>query len=68
MFSRCVLFCFMVGHGICSQNELEKGITNYNQRLEGSVKSSAKPEPITKAINNFHERIKTVPLVGWILI
>jgi len=53
MFPRCVLFCFIVVHGICSQNDLEKGITYYNQRLEGSVKSSAKPEPITNAINNF---------------
>ena len=58
MFPRCVLFCFMVVHGICSQNELEKGITNYNQRLEGSVKSSAKPGPITKAINNFQYALK----------
>jgi len=58
MFSRCVLFCFMVVHGICSQNELEKGITYYNQRLEGSVKSSAKPEPITNAINNFRYALK----------
>ena len=48
----------MVVHGICSQNELEKGITNYNQRLEGSVKSSAKPGPITKAINNFQYALK----------
>ena len=58
MFPRCVLFCFMVVHGICSQNELEKGITYYNQRLEGSVKSSAKPEPITNAINNFQYALK----------
>jgi len=58
MFPRCVLFCFIVVHGICSQNELEKGITYYNQRLEGSVKSSAKPEPITSAINNFQYALK----------
>ena len=58
MFPRCVLFSFMVVHGICSQNELEKGITYYNQRLEGSVKSSAKPEPITNAINNFQHALK----------
>jgi len=58
MFPKCVLFCFMVVHGICSQNELEKGITYYNQRLEGSVKSSAKPEPITSAINNFQYALK----------
>ena len=58
MFPRCVLFCFIVVHGICSQNELEKGITYYNQRLEGSVKSSAKPEPITNAINNFQYALK----------
>ena len=58
MFPRCVLFSFMVVHGICSQNELEKGITYYNQRLEGSVKSSAKPEPITNAINNFQYALK----------
>ena len=53
MFSRCVLFCFMVAHGICSQNELEKGIALYNQRLEGSVKSSARSESITNAISHF---------------
>ena len=58
MFLRCVLFCFMVVHGICSQNDLEKGIAFYNQRLEGSVKSSAKPEPITSAINNFQYALK----------
>ena len=58
MFPRCVLFCFIVVHGICSQNDLEKGITYYNQRLEGSVKSSAKPEPITNAINNFQYALK----------
>ena len=58
MFSRCVLFCFMVAYGICSQNELEKGITLYNQRLEGSVKSSAKPEPITNAISHFQYALK----------
>ena len=58
MFPRCVLFSFMVVHGICSQNELEKGITYFNQRLEGSVKSSAKPEPITNAINNFQHALK----------
>ena len=58
MFPRCVLYCFIVVHGICSQNELEKGITYYNQRLEGSVKSSAKPEPITNAINNFQYALK----------
>ena len=59
MFSRCVLFCFMVAYGICSQNELEKGITLYNQRLEGSVKSSAKPEPITNAIKHFQYALKS---------
>jgi len=58
MFSRCVLFCFMVAHGICSQNELEKGIALYNQRLEGSVKSSARPEPITNAISHFQYALK----------
>ena len=59
MFSRCVLFCFMVAHGICSQNELEKGIALYNQRLEGSVKSSARPEPITNAISHFQYALKS---------
>ena len=58
MFSRCVLFFFMVAHGICSQNELEKGIALYNQRLEGSVKSSARPEPITNAISHFQYALK----------
>ena len=58
MFSRCVLFCFMVAHGICSQNEFEKGIALYNQRLEGSVKSSARPEPITNAISHFQYALK----------
>ena len=58
MFSRCVLFCFMVAHGICSQNELEKGIALFNQRLEGSVKSSARPEPITNAISHFQYGLK----------
>ena len=58
MFSRCVLFYFMVAYGICSQNELEKGIALYNQRLEGSVKSSARPEPITNAINHFQDALK----------
>ncbi len=58
MFSRCVLFCFMVAYGICSQNELEKGIALYNQRLEGSVKSSARPEPITNAISHFQYALK----------
>ena len=53
MFSRCVLFCFMVAHGICNHNELEKGIALYDQRLKGSVKSSARPEPITNAISHF---------------
>ena len=48
----------MVAHGICSQNELEKGIALYNQRLEGSVKSSARPEPITNAISHFQYAIK----------
>jgi len=48
----------MVAHGICSQNELENGIALYNQRLEGSVKSSARPEPITNAINHFQYALK----------
>jgi len=58
MFPRRVLFCFMVAYGICSQNDLEKGIAFYNQRLESSFKSSAKPEPITSAINNFQYALK----------
>ena len=58
MFSRCVLFCFMVAYGICSQPELEKGIALYNQRFEGSIKNSAKPEPITNAINHFQDALK----------
>ena len=58
MFSRCVLFCFMVAHGICNHNELEKGIALYDQRLEGSVKSSARPEPITNAISHFQYALK----------
>jgi len=58
MFSKCVLLCFMVAYGICSQNELEKGIALFNQRLEGSVKSSAKPEPITNAISHFQYALK----------
>ena len=58
MFSRCVLFCFMVAHGICNHNELEKGISLYDQRLEGSVKSSARPEPITNAISHFQYALK----------
>ena len=58
MFSRCVLFCFMVAYGICSQNELEKGIASFNQRFEGSIKNSAKPEPITNAINHFQDALK----------
>ena len=58
MFSRCVLFCFMVSHGICNHNELEKGIALYDQRLEGSVKSSARPEPITNAISHFQYALK----------
>ena len=48
----------MVAHVICSQNELEKGIALFNQRLEGSVKSSAKPEPITNAISHFQYALK----------
>ena len=58
MFPRCVLFCFMVAHGICNQNELEKGIASFNQRFEGSIKNSAKPEPITNAINHFQDALK----------
>ena len=58
MFSRCVLFYFMVAYGISSQNELEKGIALYNQRFEGSIKNSAKPEPITNAINHFQDALK----------
>ena len=58
MFSRCVLFCFMVAHGICNHNELEKGIALYDQRLKGSVKSSARPEPITNAISHFQYALK----------
>ena len=58
MFSRCILFCFMVAHVMCNQNELEKGIAFYNQRLEGSVKSSVKPETITNAIKNFQYALK----------
>ena len=58
MFSRCVLFYFMVAYGICSQNELEKGIASFNQRFEGSIKNSAKPEPITNAINHFQDALK----------
>ena len=52
------MLCFMVAYGICSQNELEKGIALFNQRLEGSVKSSAKPEPITNAISHFQYALK----------
>ena len=48
----------MVAHVICGQNELEKGIALFNQRLEGSVKSSAKPEPITNAISHFRYALK----------
>jgi len=48
----------MVAYGICSQNELEKGIASFNQRFEGSIKNSAKPEPITNAINHFQDALK----------
>jgi TPR repeat protein len=48
----------MVAHGICNHNELEKGIALYDQRLEGSVKSSARPEPITNAISHFQYALK----------
>ncbi|MEE3135622.1 MAG: hypothetical protein VX261_02610, partial [Candidatus Neomarinimicrobiota bacterium] len=48
----------MVAYGICSQNELEKGIASFNQRFEGSIKNSAKPEPITNAINHFQDVLK----------
>jgi tetratricopeptide (TPR) repeat protein len=48
----------MVAYGICSQNELEKGIASFNQRFEGSIKNSAKPEPITNAINHFLDALK----------
>ena len=58
MISKCVLFCFMVAFGICSQKELEKGIASFNQRFEGSIKSLAKPEPITTAINHFQDALK----------
>ena len=57
MIPRCVLFCFMVAYGICSQNALEKGIASFNQRFEGSVKNSANPEPITNAINHFQDAL-----------
>ncbi|GIS73563.1 MAG: hypothetical protein CM1200mP10_31400 [Candidatus Neomarinimicrobiota bacterium] len=58
MFSRCVLFCFRVCPRICSQNELEKGIALYNQRLEGSVKSSLDLNPFTNAISHFQYALK----------
>ena len=52
MFSRCVVFYFIISYAVYGQGDLEKGIEFYNNRQEGSTKSLAVITPINNAIRS----------------
>jgi len=53
MFSRCVVFYFIISYAVYGQSDLDKGIGHYNNRQEGSKKSVAVIIPINNAISSF---------------
>lgn len=53
MFSRCVVFYFIISYAVYGQGDLDKGIGHYNNRQEGSKKSVAVIIPINNAISSF---------------
>ena len=53
MFSRCVVFYFIISYAVYGQGDIEKGIDHYNTRQEGSIKSLAVITPINNAISSF---------------
>ena len=50
MFSRCVVFYFIISYAVYGQGDLDKGIGHYNNRQEGSKKSVAVIIPINNAM------------------
>ncbi len=52
MFSRCVVFYFIISYALYGQGDLEKGIEYYNNRQDGSKKSVALIAPINNAISS----------------
>ena len=52
MFSRGVVFYFIISYAVYGQGDLTKGIAHYNNRQEGSKKSVAVIEPISNAISS----------------
>lgn len=52
MFSRCVVFYFIISYAVYGQADLQKGIEFYNNRQEGSTKSLAVITPINNAIRS----------------
>ena len=52
MFSRSVVFCFIISYTLYGQGDLEKGIDYYNNRQDGSTKSAAVITPINNAISS----------------
>ena len=53
MFSRGVVFYFIISYAVYGQADLDKGIGHYNNRQEGSKKSVAVIIPINNAISSF---------------
>ena len=52
MFSRSVVFCFIISYTLYGQGDLEKGIDYYNNRQDGSTNSAAVITPINNAISS----------------
>ena len=53
MFLRCIVFSFIITCALKGQGNLEKGIEYYNNRQDGSIKSTAVTTHINNAINIF---------------
>ena len=53
MFLRCIVFSLIITCALKGQGNLEKGIEYYNNRQDGSIKSTAVNTHINNAINIF---------------
>ena len=60
MFSRSVVFCFIISYTLYGQGDLEKGIDYYNNRQDGSTKSAAVITPINNAIRSLKLALKKI--------
>ena len=53
MFLRCIVFSLIITCALKGQGNVEKGIEYYNNRQDGSIKSTAVTTHINNAINIF---------------